>query len=460
MTTQNRITGVQSLCLVMLCAAVLGLSGCGGGGSPIQNDFNRPPSVPPLNVSPGTFTAYFNQPVLMIATGGRAPYQLVSNNTAIIPAAESAVGSFLILPANVAQDQTVQLTVVDSSGQRATANATVRPAPLVSNMTVLGEVSDCGGDAQPDPVDGVLRLIGRVCSGQTGIVRITARNPAGGGIAGRQIRFNVVEGTYSLLSGDPAQPRVNERTITTDQNGIATIRIQTNENSPTAYALISATDVLTGNRVTSGFAIVQQVSQGPTLTVIPTTATITAFFVDECSAGVPITYYIFGGTPPYRVQTSFTSALTILNPVVPTNGGGFTVVTNGTCVNPATFVVTDATGRTNSEATLINQPGTTARPTPPPPPPVVNPSTVCLAPGASTQVTVIGQGAAGAATTTVVVATANPSFVTATPPTGATPLVVTITRQPAAPNGVDVPITFTTIGGSTQLIAQVRATCP
>ena len=280
MTTQNRITGVQSLCLVMLCAAVLGLSGCGGGGSPIQNDFNRPPSVPPLNVSPGTFTAYFNQPVLMIATGGRAPYQLVSNNTAIIPAAESAVGSFLILPANVAQDQTVQLTVVDSSGQRATANATVRPAPLVSNMTVLGEVSDCGGDAQPDPVDGVLRVIGRVCSGQTGIVRITARNPAGGGIAGRQIRFNVVEGTYSLLSGDPAQPRVNERTITTDQNGIATIRIQTNENSPTAYALISATDVLTGNRVTSGFAIVQQVSQGPTLTVIPTTATITAFFVD------------------------------------------------------------------------------------------------------------------------------------------------------------------------------------
>ena len=42
-----------------------------------------------------------------------------------------------------------------------------------------------------------------------------------------------------------------------------------------------------------------------------------------------MTYFIFGGTPPYTVATNFPQALTLSGVPVTTNGGSFTATTNG-----------------------------------------------------------------------------------------------------------------------------------
>ena len=77
------------------------------------------------------------------------------------------------------------------------------------------------------------------------------------------------------------------------------------------------------------------------------TTTITGPFSGVCSTGVRVSHYIFGGTPPYRVVVNFPDAVTLVNSVgARRNGGGFDVITNGTCFTGLTFAITDANGRT------------------------------------------------------------------------------------------------------------------
>jgi hypothetical protein len=104
------------------------------------------------------------------------------------------------------------------------------------------------------------------------------------------------------------------------------------------------------------------------LSVAPTgTTTITGSAPNVCSAGVRVSYYVFGGTPPYRVVTNYPDAVALVGNPVPVNGGGFDVITNGTCFTGLTFAVTDATGRTLTTGLPIveNVPGTGTAPTPP-----------------------------------------------------------------------------------------------
>jgi hypothetical protein len=61
------------------------------------------------------------------------------------------------------------------------------------------------------------------------------------------------------------------------------------------------------------------------------------------------------------VASTFPSAITIVNPIVPASGLAFTAITNGTCVDPLTFTIVDATGR-QVTATLINEEGSGERP--------------------------------------------------------------------------------------------------
>ena len=195
---------------------------------------------------------------------------------------------------------------------------------------------------------------------------MTVTAPGGAGIPNRQVRFDVVAGAYSIKSSDPANPLVSTLTVVSDQFGVAQVILQATAGAPTQPALLRATELTSGEQQTAQFTIVQTINGSAVLSVVPSTATISGPDTMTCSSSFRIDYYIYGGTPPYTVAATFPTAVTIVNSIVGAAGMPFTVITNGTCVNPLTFTIRDSVGL-QTTATLINQPGTTAPPTPPAP---------------------------------------------------------------------------------------------
>ena len=96
----------------------------------------------------------------------------------------------------------------------------------------------------------------------------------------------------------------------------------------------------TGNHVTGQFTIVQTINGAAVLSVVPPDATITSA-TTTCSTGFRVDYYIYGGTPPYRVTSTFPDAVTLVNSIVAVSGGFFEAITNGTCVDPLVFSIRD-----------------------------------------------------------------------------------------------------------------------
>jgi len=246
--------------------------------------------------------------------------------------------------------------VQDSGAQTTPASILVRPAALFpSALTVIASSAECGS--------------GNLCTGATGTVAVEVNGPAGSPGAGRQVRFDVVYGPFSILTSNPAAPLATTLTVTTDGSGRAQIGIQSVVDTPTAPAQIRATDLTSGQQQIANFTVVRTTTTD-SITVVPATSTIQGAFLNECSSGFRIDYYIYGGTPPYRVSSTFPTAVTLSTMTVNQNGGFFSAITNGTCVNPLTFTIFDAAAR-QTTALLENLPGTVARPAPTPPPPLV-----------------------------------------------------------------------------------------
>lgn len=306
----------------------------------------------PLIVLPATATVYYNTPATLTVIGGTPPYQAFSTNSVVLPVARAVVtDQILLAPANVATDTAVTITVTDASATSATVAVTVKPAPLLNTLTVT-----------PTPASPGVGCGTAVCAGQTANVTVTVRNLAGAGIQGRAVRFENVQGNYQFFTSGPGQPDTfaNSITVTTDQDGLAVVRLKADVNAPTQVALIRATELTTGNVLNSSFVIAQFTDGTGTLTAIPTTWTISGPTSSSCGANLPVSYYIFGGTPPYRIQSTLPNFANIVPTVVQTNGGGFTAVVTGTvCTSDAgaAIAITDATGRTIS-VTLINKVGT------------------------------------------------------------------------------------------------------
>jgi hypothetical protein len=337
---------------------LLALGGCGGGSGAPNNPFAPGPSTPgPLSVLPAIVTAYSNSPVTLTISGGAPPYFVVSSNSAVLPVAQSSTnGTIVLLPGNVAADTAVTITVQDAIGQRATSTVTVKAAPIFGTLTIKPASAACGPNT--------------ICSGQTGTVTVTVMGPSGSGVAGRQVRFDVVDGDFGIQSNNPATPLVQTLTVVSDSLGVATVVIQANAGAPTQPAFIRATDLTSGNQVTGQFTIVQTINGSAVLSVVPSTVTFTGVFTDTCFSGGVVDYYIFGGTPPYHVNATIPGAVFLANTVVATSGGSFRATTTGLCVNPLLFSIVDATGL-QTTATLNNVPGTTP-PTPPPVAPALN----------------------------------------------------------------------------------------
>ena len=386
--------------LALAALAVLG--GCGGGSGAPNNPFAPPPPVPgPLSILPSTATVYSNTPAILTITGGVPPYFVVSSNTAILPVAVSVTnGTIVLLPANVLADTVVLITAQDSAGIKTTATITVKPSPIFNTLTITPASAACG--------------VNTICSGQTATASVTVTGAGGVGIPNRQVKFEVVTGAFAIQSNDPANPLVATLTVVSDQFGVARVIIQANSNAPTQPALLRATELTTGNQQTAQFTIVQTINGSAVLSVVPDTATITGPDTETCSSGFRIDYYIYGGTPPYTVVSTFPSAVTLVNATVPAPGVPFSAITNGTCVNPLTFSIRDAIGL-QTTATLNNVPGTTPPPAPPPPPPAnvnITPSSY-----AATSTSTLGGSCPGPFT--FVVQNGTPPYnVVAAPPAG------------------------------------------
>jgi hypothetical protein len=350
-------------------AGLLALGGCGGGSGAPNNPFApKPEPIGPLFVLPPTLTAYAHTPATLTISGGAAPYQAFSGNQSLLPVSQLVSGnSIVLLPNDVAAATPVVITVQDAIGQTATSTVTVSPAPIFNTLTITPARTACGANT--------------VCSGDTATATVTVTGNGGAGIPNRQVRFDVVSGAFFILSNNPAQPLVSTLTVTSDSNGVAPVTLQAAVNAPTQPAMLRATEVTSGNSVTGIFTIVQVTSGAAILSVVPPTATITGAFANQCSGNFRIDYYIYGGTAPYSVSSTFPAGVTLVNSVVPASGGFFTAITNGSCVNPLVFTIVDSVGR-QTTATLINQPGTATPPTPPTPPalvitPTTQPGTLC-----------------------------------------------------------------------------------
>lgn len=351
---------------------LLVLAGCGGGSGAPNNPYEPPPpAIPPLVVLPSVITVYPGTPATLTVSGGIAPYRAFSTDATALPVSTTVNGDTIVLAANpVNALTTVQLTVQDARGVVSSPVAvTVSPSPLLPSLITITSNPNPACPAQDNSI----------CSGGTGTATVKVTGAGGVGIKGRSVRFDVVQGTFQLVSTSPAQPLVTTLTTTTDANGSAVVILSVPPDTPTQSGILRATDVTTGQQITGAFQILQVTTGGAVLSVLPLgTTTITGPDTATCSTGVTVSYYIFGGTPPYRVETNFPQALTIAGAPVNKSGGSFTATTNGTCFENATFVITDATGRTipgGSYPLIVNEPGETA-PTPPLTPLVVTPGAI------------------------------------------------------------------------------------
>jgi hypothetical protein len=330
---------------LLALAGLLSLTACGGGGGSVNGPGTGTPTPTVVTVFPPSQTIYPGSPASFTISGGIPPYRVFSSNSAILPVAQNVIGSDVVLLANaVSASTTVSITVQDSINQSTVTSILVAPAVLFPNgLTITPSQGTCGGNA--------------ICTGETGTVRVQGTGIAGAALAGRQIRFDVVYGAFGILSTNPAAPMVQTLTVTTDNAGVAQVGIQALVDVTTQPAQIRAIDVATGQVLIGNFTIVRNQNGAAFITIIPDTATITNGDQAGCSAGAVVDYRVYGGTPPYRVTSSFPGAVSILNSIVAQSGGFFEVRTNGTCVNPLTFSILDSAGK-QTTASLINSPGT------------------------------------------------------------------------------------------------------
>jgi hypothetical protein len=375
--TENRRFAAWARILAGLfaLAGLIGLTGCGGGHGAPNNVFNTPGD---LVVQPPALTAYSMTPATVTIQGGQPPYQIFSSNQSTLPVQPNVDGSTVtVVPNTVSAVTQVTLTVTDKFAATSTSAVTVNPAPLINSLTLKPDAytTTCpnpGGSANPTDTSGS----SFICSGQTGSIAVRVANGVGGGLSGRLVRFDIVQGAFQINTELPGQTPTYALTYTvpSDQNGNAVVRMRAVPSAATQTAIVQATDVSTGAFVRGTFVIVStNNANAADLVVQPTDAKITGPDNQTCSSGVATTYYIFGGSPPYTVAASFPQTVTLSPTVVQTSGAGFTATTNGSCVDPLTIVITDSAGHTVT-VTLHNVLGTVA------PPATTSPNPILVSP--------------------------------------------------------------------------------
>jgi len=332
---EHRLTAwLRPFLTLVAIAGALSLGACGGGGGAPNNPYDQPAVPPALIVLPATATVYSGVPTTLTVASGTAPFSVFSSDASVLPATTPSGNTILLLANTVNADTPVTLTIRDAAGQSTSIAATVKPSLLLpASITITGNPL-CGGSGA------------QLCSGQDGTATVLLTGPGNAPLAGRAIRFDVVLGTFSLVTANSATP-AQSVTVQTDQNGTAAVTLRVPTSAPSQFATLRATDVTSGSSVISQFTIAQYVNGNSVLSVIPTgTTTFTGPDTAHCASSGVAAFYIFGGTPPYTVQTNFPTAVTLIGTPVLSSGGSFSVAPNGSCFTGLTFAITDSAGRT------------------------------------------------------------------------------------------------------------------
>jgi hypothetical protein len=325
---KNRLTAwLRPVFTLFALAGVLSLAACGGGNGAPNNPYQG--GGGPLTVLPKATIIYAGVPSTLTISGGTAPFQAFSSDSTLLPVTQAASTTIPLLANSVAADTTITVTIRDAIGTTVTAAVTVKPSFLLpASITITGNPV-CAASSSD------------LCSGQDGTASVQLTGAAGTPLAGRQVRFDVVLGTFSLIAANSTIP-TQTLTVLSDQNGLAVVTIRVPSSALTQFATIRATDVASGSSVVAQFTIANGV-----LSVIPTgTTTFTGPSTTECASSGTATFYIFGGTPPYTVKTNFPTAVTISGSPVLASGGGFSISPTGGCFTGLTFLITDAAGST------------------------------------------------------------------------------------------------------------------
>jgi hypothetical protein len=355
---KNRLTAcLRPVLSLFVLAGLLSLAACGGGNGAPNNPYV---GSAVLAVLPTSTTIYSGVPATLTITGGRAPFSAFSSDSSVLTVPQAPDTTIPLLASPVAADTAVIVTIRDAGGSTVNVGVTIKPSLLLPALiTITGNPLCAASSAQ-------------LCSGQDGTASVQVTGAAGTTLAGRQIRFDVVLGTFSLISANSAVP-AQTVTVSTDQNGLAVVTIRVPVNALTQFATIRATDVMSGSTVVGQFTIAQFIDGSGVLSIIPTgVTTFTGPDTAHCASGGTAAFYIFGGTPPYTVRTNFPTAIVLTGSPVLASGGAFTVSPTGGCFTGLTFAITDAAGRTLlTPPTVDNALGTAA---PLPSPVVITPS--------------------------------------------------------------------------------------
>ncbi len=452
--------------LVLVSTLISTLSACGSGAVGAPPD-TTPAASTPLAVSPPTADLFPDVPATFTITGGKPGYSAFSSNSVVLPVTAALPGAtFTVIPGPVTAETAVDITVRDSLNASAGAKATVKPATLNNQITFTPfapTATGCGTNA--------------ICSG--GDAQVVVRAALNGVVLrNRPIRFDVFQGSFQFVtpgSGAPAPTLI----VNTDDQGEATARLRVNAGVPTQVATLQTTDVTSGLARRYNFNVVQQTDGKGILSVLPSGGVTikggkgTTGLNNgngDCANGIPVDFYIYGGSAPYTASSPLTSVAVVLQNgvIVPqssvaTNGGSFRALVQG-CGKVA-FIVTDATGRTIETAMLEVQQGDKADAAVVPAL-VVSPSSTELNCGQSGSTSLAGAGNFSAAITSVI----NPgTFVITGPASGALPNTLTVTRvlssgqitTPTAP-GTKFIININVTSGSTisPFSVTVPSNCP
>lgn len=407
-----------------------------------------------LSVFPVTADVFPDTPTTFTVSGGTPAYSLFSSNSAALPLSGTFSGNtFTVVGSPVSANTAVDITVKDAANNSVVAKANLHPATLNNQITftpLAPTGTGCGSGSSA-----------ALCGG--GDAQVVVKAVMNGVILrARPIRFDVYQGSFQLVTPGTGI-LVNTLTVNTDEQGEAVVRLTAATGASTQVATLQSTDVTTGLVRRYNFNIIQQTSGSGILSTLPSGA-ITIKGAKgaigqegSCPGGASarVDFYVFGGTPPYRIASPLPGIVSVSPETVVSSGGSFTAQLMG--CGKTSLIVTDSKGLSIETASIEAQQGDKGD-TAPTTTLTVAPTAVTVGCGQTASVTVAGSGNFS---TTVTTAGVNPLHFSVSPTAGPIPSTISFMRANTG-TGVPTAIRVNVIAGSTVTGVDVTTTaaCP